>query len=558
MSCSTYISYWLLSPTLAGPHQNRMSRMLAPTSKAVHAVDNVHSAISHNLLLRAGYIRQSSAGMYSFLPLALRVLAKIERIIDEEMQRVGGQKLSLPCLLPSDGWKKTGRWESTGSEMFKVTDRKGGEFCLAPTHEEEITQLVSAEVSSWKQLPLRLYQIGRKYRDEARPRSGLLRAREFIMKDLYSFDATEEAALATYDELRNAYDRILKRIGIPFAAAEADSGNIGGTRSHEYHFLSTVGEDTLLTCNNCGYTANEERAVGIVMSPQNDDVAAEEIRFSIGRHDQGEWCNASVTVPSGRTLNPAKLKAHPALKGLVVKVNNPTESNASPNETKFFDHRVRRKETVLDDSRTHIGDFIMIRHDDGCSICNNPSSQHHDSQPSHVLQSHRAIEIGHTFFLGTKYSASLGATFKNERQEIVPMQMGCFGIGVTRMMAAVVEASHDQHGIIWPESIAPYRICIVPMLNKKSALEQQRAISGAIEQLYSRLENAVGQEDIVIDDREEMTLGFKMKDAALIGYPYMIVLGKTFLHDGLVEVHIRRTEEKRLMRIEDITDLFNH
>ncbi|RUS22921.1 hypothetical protein BC937DRAFT_94918, partial [Endogone sp. FLAS-F59071] len=244
--------------------RNRLSKMFVPTSKENFLSSNLNSVASHQLMLRAGFIRQSASGVYSLLPFALRTLEKLERIIEEEMRAIDAQKLSLPILLSSEAWKQTGRWESSGGELFRLKDRKHADFLLAPTHEEEITQLVANEVTSHRQLPLRLYQIGRKYRDEMRPRSGLLRGREFVMKDLYTFDATEEEAASTYEDVRRAYTRIFKRIGVPFAVADADTGNIGGTKSHEYHFTSQVGEDSLLVCPECGYTANEERARGTI------------------------------------------------------------------------------------------------------------------------------------------------------------------------------------------------------------------------------------------------------------------------------------------------------
>ncbi|TPX60512.1 proline---tRNA ligase [Powellomyces hirtus] len=463
-----------------------------------------------------------------------------------------GQKVALPCLLPSDGWKKTGRWESTGAEMFKVEDRKGSEFCLAPTHEEEITQLVASEISSWKQLPLRLYQIGRKYRDEARPRSGLLRAREFVMKDMYSFDVSEKAALETYAEVRGAYNRILKAIGIPFAAAEADTGNIGGTRSHEYHFLSNAGEDTVLTCQQCGYTANEERAVGVI-SGSTDRTAQVPVTLQDCK-DRSIQSSAVINIAEGRSVNPTKLKQSSVLKGwdyafpqgLVGKVSVATADA----EFVLTDAQIT-SEQVSDDKSTLIGDFTTIESGDTCAICHSANR----TSPASTLESHRAIEIGHTFFLGTKYSSALGATVKNECNEDIPIQMGCYGIGVTRMIAAVVEASNDQSGIKWPESIAPFKACVVPVIHKKSSDQEKQTITDGVKAVYHTLTKRFGGEEIVIDDREALSVGFKLKDAALVGYPWVIVVGKSFLTGNLLEVHDRHRGNMKLVRVDDMHKL---
>ncbi|KAI8588012.1 prolyl-tRNA synthetase [Geranomyces variabilis] len=550
-----YAGRTMMLPSAARCHSSsaarpfRLSRMLTPTAKSTTTAP-ADVAISHELLLRAGFIRQSSAGMYSFLPLGLRVLAKLEKLIDREMQSVDGQKVALPCLLPSDGWKRTGRWESTGAEMFKVHDRKGSEFCLAPTHEEEITQLVASEKLSWRQLPLRLYQIGRKYRDEARPRSGLLRAREFVMKDMYSFDVSEEAALKTYEEVRGAYDRILSALGIPFAAAEADTGNIGGTRSHEYHFLSNAGEDTVLLCKQCGYTANEERATGIIKreSEHNGCVV---VVLSDPSENPPTKRRAVISLAHRRSVNPTKLKQHPLLKGLNMSFPNGLKAESStaeqPGDLVFTDVEVAKRKAVPDDvSSAHTGDFVTIEPGDGCSACST-----HSPSP---LESHRAIEIGHTFLLGAKYSSALGATIRNDRNEVVPMQMGCFGIGVTRAMAAIVEASNDSEGIIWPPAIAPFAACLVPFVNRKSGAQEQADVEQGVEAACEALlvSDVGGEGGVVIDDRDTVSFGFKMKDAALVGYPAVVVVGKRYLAERLLEVHDRRTGAVRYVTADEL------
>ncbi|KAI9143773.1 putative prolyl-tRNA synthetase [Paraphysoderma sedebokerense] len=434
-------------------HRNRLSKMFVPTMKENPTLST--SIASHRLMVRAGLIRQSASGIYSYLPYAVRALSKIEKIIDKEMQRVGGEKLSLPCLISSDLWKRTGKWDSSRSELFKLKDRKSADFLLSPTHEEEITNLIAQEVSSYRQLPLRLYQIGRKYRDELRPRSGLLRGREFIMKDMYSFDVTLEDAMKTYDEVLNAYTRIFDSLGVQYAVAEADSGDIGGPRSNEFHIISKVGEDTLLKCSNCTYTANSELA------------------------------------------------------------------------------------------------------QDACPQC------------SHELGTANAIEVGHIFLLGTKYSSSLSALIRHrDSQDSHPIQMGCYGIGVSRLLAAMIESSHDERGIIFPDSIAPFHFVVVPAVSlsenpKTNQKEIQQMLTAAAETVYDALAALrpkecgmkVGSQeniDVLLDDRIGVNFGSKMMDATLIGYPFTVVVGKKFISDGMVEIQRRKTGEKRVVKFEDM------
>ncbi|KAI7872999.1 hypothetical protein BDF14DRAFT_1716514 [Spinellus fusiger] len=389
-----------------------------------------HGDKSHALLLKAGFIRQSSSGIYSLLPMGLRTIEKIENIIDEEMQAIGRSLESEDHYKDPYSWKRTGRWRGAQGEFFRLKDRKDSDLLLAPTHEEEITQLVASELRSTKQLPIRLYQIGRKFRDELRPRAGLLRGREFIMKDLYSFDATLQDAYSTYEEVTLAYKAIFGRLGTPFVVAEADSGNMGGSKSHEYHLVSSAGEDTLLTCTGCGYTANEELAV-------------------------------------------AHLKA-PLLKERIT-----------------------------------------------------------------PLSSVKAIEVGHTFYLGTKYSSALNCGYKTPASpDKVPAQMGCYGIGVSRLLSAVAEVHCDDRGLVWPFSIAPYRLCIIPTHDKNTEFQT------LANQIYDQLKTVeLLKKEVTIDDRKS-GFGSKMKDAELIGYPYIAVVGQKTLSYQSVEVHKRTKGEK--------------
>ncbi|KAG0297327.1 hypothetical protein BGZ96_006891 [Linnemannia gamsii] len=573
--------------------RHRVSKTLVPTSKQkfVH-VAGQEMVPSQQLLLRSGMMRQSSSGIYSILPYGQRILNKIEAIIDDELENIGCQKLSLPNLLTSDNWKKTGRWETAGQEIFKLKDRRGSDFLLAPTHEEEVTSLIAKEVQSYRQLPIRVYQVGRKFRDEMRARSGLLRGKEFVMKDLYTFDVTEQEAYKTYDEVVLAYRRIMKRLGVPYAVAEADTGNIGGSHSHEFHILSRVGEDSLLSCGSCGYTSNEERAIGII--PSTPSKTATKFRNS---EEVPKWIESLDVVPrSAIRVNPKfqfGILKTPAADGskdercaLVAvatsgdrDVNEIKVSKALGNvglagsiqdiktllgESKVTDLMLcvdqslypgqeppRPKDVSLERSslpeglsslvghsnkkkslRVVYGDYHNCKPGDGCPHCQKTK------EAIVPMEVSRAIEVGHTFMLGTKYSVPLNAMFVAENgQEEEPMQMGCYGLGITRLMASIVEASHDHKGIVWPESVAPYRVVIVTS-------EDEGCVEVA-ENVYDVVQKALNaKSDVILDDRTETTLGFKMKDAELIGYPWMVVVGKGFLRTGNIEVQHRKTGEK--------------
>ncbi|KAI1299169.1 hypothetical protein EDD11_006489 [Mortierella claussenii] len=585
--------------------RHRVSKTLVPTSKQkfVH-VAGQEMVPSQQLLLRAGMMRQSSSGIYSILPYGQRILDKIEGIIDEELENIGAQKLSLPNLLTSEHWKTTGRWESAGQEIFKVKDRKGADFLLAPTHEEEVTNLIAKEVHSYRQLPIRVYQVGRKFRDELRARGGLLRGKEFLMKDLYTFDVSEEEALKTYDEVVVAYRRIMKRLGVPYAVAEADTGNIGGTHSHEFHILSRVGEDSLLSCASCGYTSNEERAIGIL--PDIPTKAATKFRNDAS---VPKWIESLDVVPRSATrINPKFLfgimktpSQDSAQSDIHTLVAIATSGDREVNEIKAskaigkmeFAQSQEEVKSLLGDNKV---DKLMLCVDQSLYPGKEPSEvrdvevnkaipeelsaivrsnkdaghtlqvvygDYHNCQPGdgcpHCFKSKgafepmeltRAIEIGHTFMLGTKYSQPLNALFvpaSNTAPE--PMQMGCYGLGITRLLASIIEASHDHKGIIWPDSVAPFRVVIVTS-------EDEGCVSAA-ENVYDVVAKALNaKSEVIIDDRMDMTLGFKMKDAELIGYPWMVVIGKGFLKTGNVEVQHRKTGEKWSLEWPRITTFF--
>ncbi|KAF9931150.1 hypothetical protein FBU30_010686 [Linnemannia zychae] len=598
------LEYAWVSKRYASTFRHRVSKTLVPTSKQKFAhVAGQDMVPSQQLLLRSGMMRQSSSGIYSILPYGQRVLNKIEGIIDEEMENVGAQKLSLPSLQTSENWKKSGRWQTAGQEMFKLKDRKGSDFLLAPTHEEEVTSLIAKEVHSYRQLPIRVYQIGRKYRDELRARSGLLRGKEFVMKDLYTFDITEEEAYATYNEVVAAYRKIMKRLGVPYAVAEADTGNIGGSHSHEFHILSKVGEDSLLSCKSCGYTSNEERAIGII--PTTPSKAAVKFRNS---EEVPRWIESLDVVPrSAVRINPKfefgiirtssenstqlenytlvavatsgdrtvnEIKMSKAFKNINL-AGSIQDVKTLLGDSKITDFMLcvdqsmfpgqqppQSKQIALESSlpeelsslihantwnqsvRVVYGDYHNCQSDDGCPHCQNNKGV---TVPMTLT---RAIEVGHTFMLGTKYSVPLEATFVTEDgQDEVPIQMGCYGLGVTRLMASIVEASHDHKGIVWPESVAPFRVVIVTS-------EDEGCIQAA-ENVYDIVQKAFQTKaDVILDDRTETTLGFKMKDAELIGYPWMVVVGKGFLRTGNIEVQHRKTGEKWSLEWPKIEEFF--
>ncbi|KAJ2708664.1 hypothetical protein H4R19_004639 [Coemansia spiralis] len=430
--------------------------MLLPTKKTAKAPRGDDDAQSTtDILTKAGYLYQSSAGIYTLMPLAQRVVAKIEAIVDAEMQRVGGQKLAMPSLLAPEHWITTGRLQSTGEELFSFKDRKGSAMLLGPTHEEEVTAIVKDMVRSYRQYPLRLYQTTRKFRDEARPRAGLLRGREFIMKDMYSFDVTKEQAIASFDAVEAAYRRCFDRIGVPYAVADADSGNIGGSLSKEFHFVSGAGEDTLLKCGSCGYTANEERAQSTVSASASHDRGVGMYRIQARQGDQ-DVCLGRVVVTAGH--QPSALKIKQARSGavhgpldVVLEATFGAGEERALREALACDAPGAEGALLLVDScaegqllagwpgTVQIGDWHVAAAGDACAKCEGGR-----------LESQRAIEVGHIFYLGDKYSRALGLTTQHQGQR-TPVEMGCYGLGVSR---AVVEVQLRIPGLQLPGEIA--------------------------------------------------------------------------------------------------------
>ncbi len=551
----------------------RMSQMLMPTLREVPAEAEI---ISHKLMVRAGLIRKVASGIYSFLPLGKRVIQKIENIVREEMNEKGGQEVLMPIVQPAEIWKETGRWDVYGDEMFKLKDRHDRGFCLGPTHEEVITDLVRQEVRSYRQLPVLLYQIQNKYRDEIRPRFGVMRAREFIMKDLYSFDQDEAGLDESYRKMYDAYNRIFQRCGLTYRVVEADPGAIGGSGSHEFMVTAENGEAAVAFCPSCDYAANTEKAEAEPKDangdgPENEQLltiekvhtpgvkSIEELSryLDVPRHklmktmlyeavypDRDEV--VAVVIRGDQEINEIKLQNILGCLHLVLApekvVRESTGSSsgfAGPLELKnakmIVDHTVAQMKAgaaganeedhhllhvhpARDFPEHIVADIRTVQKGDGCVRCKEP------------IDMVRGIEVGHIFKLGTKYSESLKASYLDKNGREQPMIMGCYGIGVTRTLAAAIEQNFDEDGIIWPVAIAPYHVVIVPIKTKDDEM-MKSALA-----LYDRLKSS-GIE-VLIDDRHERP-GVKFKDADLIGIPLRVTVGKKTLKEGLYELRQR-------------------
>ncbi len=551
----------------------KVSKMFAPTLREVPAEAEV---ISHQLMLRAGFIRKSTGGMYYYMPLAWRVLKKIEKIIREEMDCSGAQELLMPIVQPAEIWQKSGRWTVYGAEMMRLTDRHSREFCLGPTHEEMITNLVKNEVRSYRQLPLNLYQIQNKYRDERRPRFGLMRSREFIMKDAYSFDRDEAGLDVSYKIMYDAYTRVFTRCGLTFRPVEADSGAIGGSGSHEFMVLAESGEAEIVYCTNCDYAANTEKAeMHIIKSASEDERVVAEVATPNCK-TIADVCRY-LELPVEKSV---KAVAFNSEKGLILcfvrgdhEVNPVKVANTvGVNEVEMADESAlaaagtiggymgplgidpEKAIVVIDHTVMEMSNICCGANKDGYHYIN--VSPARDFKPAHIadirliqegdpcphcgaaVAKARGIEVGQVFKLFTKYSQSMGATFLDENGKEKPMVMGCYGIGVSRTMAASIEQNNDADGMIWPAAIAPFEALVVPV-NTKDADSMSKA-----EEIYEQLQRA--GVDVALDDRNERA-GVKFKDADLIGYPLRIIVGPKTLTEGKLEVKIRRNGEIKML-----------
>lgn len=503
----------------------RRSDVFAPTMPLAPKDAGIKS---HEWLLRAGFVRKTGHGLYAALPLATRSLAKIEAIIDDELGRAGAQKLQMPLLLDAALWRKTGRWESTGPELFRLADRRGVDHCLAPTAEEPFTDLVAGALASYRDLPVRLYQTARKYRDEVRPRFGLMRAREFTMCDLYTFDRSADEARATYAAVRACYARIFTRAGLPFVCADADTGNIGGSHSHEYHIVADAGEDALLVCPACSYAANVEKATAQRAHAQADSnapLAVTPFRGAAG---------AVVHAVAGQAvlINAAKLTALARVGALQpAGAPRPTEraALASLAGRVVVDSAVA---AAAPPGAAH-GDLHTAQAGDACAAC----------AASAALQARRGIEVGHAFLLGTLYSRALGATFRDPAQPAspTPVEMGCFGIGVSRLLAAAAERTCDADGLRWPLPLAPYAAIVVA----PPASSSDAATAAATRAVYDELA-ALRPGDVLLDERES-ALGARVREATMQGFPLVVTLGRAWREAGSVDVAVRRTGERHVV-----------
>ncbi len=545
----------------------RYSQAFLPT---LREVPKEATTISHALLLRAGYVRMVGAGLYEFLPLGVRVLRRIADIIREEMDRAGAQEVLMPAMLPSEYFKETGRWDKFGSNLFRLHDRKNAEYHLAPTHEEIITDMVRREIRSYRQLPVNLYQIQQKYRDEPRPRAGLLRCREFLMKDAYSFDTSVEGAKLSYDAMEAAYHRIFGRLGLDYRIVAADSGTMGGSGSAEFQVLAQSGEDAIVACGSCDYAANVEvataggeppvpatgelPAVAKVHTPQVKTIeqlvaffegsdathllkslvykAGDEQVLAVVR---GDHAVNEIKLANALGVDEVHWVAEPEHAGFLGPVGwdgplvvDPAAAAVADGITgaNEADHHLTHVRHGRDFEGTVV-DLRLVAEGDPCPRCDG------------TLSLYRGIEAGHIFMLGTHYSEAMKAEFLDADGSSKPIVMGCYGIGVSRLVAAVVEQLHDDNGLVWPREVAPYAAIITPLGG-----DEPTAVA---EDLYDKLQ-ARGLQ-VLLDDRTERA-GVKLKDADLLGIPLRLTVGKRGLKEGKVEVKERRSGETTFVALD--------
>lgn len=558
----------------------RLSRYYAPTLKETPAEAEV---ISHQLLLRAGMIRKLSAGIYTYLPLGLRALNNVANVVREEMDRAGALEILMPAVQPADLWKESGRWDFYGRELLRFVDRHDRESCLGPTHEEVVTDLVRHEIRSYRQLPVNLYQIQTKFRDEIRPRFGLMRGREFVMKDAYSFDKDDAGADASYWAMYEAYARIFTRLGLKFRAVSADSGAIGGSFSHEFMVLADTGEDTIVACPACDYGANIEKAEAIC--PPASDIAAcppAEQVATPGSHTVEEVAaflkvapaavvktllyiadgkTVAALVRGDRELNEIKLKNLLDAKE-DIRLATPEEVVAATGAPVGFAGPVGLTLPIYADRElalasdwivgANAADAHLLHVDLGRDAAIVSFSDLREVAPGDpcpkcgaTLDFTKGIEVGHVFKLGLKYSQALNATFLDEAGKEQFMIMGCYGIGVSRVVAAAIEQNWDERGILWPQALAPFQIAIVPMKYENAAVKE------AADRLYAEL-TAAGYE-VLFDDRDKKTSpGVKFADMELIGIPHRIVVSERGLAESVLEYKGRRDSEAQNVPLAEI------
>lgn len=559
----------------------RTSQLLLATLKETPADAEI---VSHQLMLRAGMIRRVAAGIYNLLPLGLKVVQKIERIVRGEMNRAGAQELLMPAVQPAELWRESGRWEEYGPELLRFKDRHQRDFCLGPTHEEVITNIIRHEVNSYRQLPMNLYQVQTKFRDEIRPRFGVMRGREFIMKDAYSFDIDKAGLQRSYDSMYAAYERIFTRCGLEFRVVEADSGAIGGKTSHEFHVLADSGEDAIAICKQCNYAANVELAPAPAPSAERApptqqlrpvDTAEQHTVESVAKFlgidtskvaktllVKGTEGVVAVIIRGDHELNSVKAEKIPSIAKPLEFVDPQEVPQIAGCDVGSIGPRGLEIPVIADHAAVNMADFVC-----GANINNQhltgvnwgrdiPEPEAADLRkvvdgdtcPNHcansALEIKRGIEVGHVFQLGTKYSEAMNATCLDENGDSVVILMGCYGIGVTRVAAAAIEQNHDDKGIIWPDSIAPFEVVIVPIgLNKSETVRKTSDL------IYTKLLDAGF--DVLIDDRNERP-GVMFAEMDLIGIPHRLVVGERGLNKGTIEYKHRRAEQSEEFPVDEI------
>lgn len=556
----------------------RASRYLIATQKETPADAEI---ISHQLMLRAGMIRKLAAGLYTWLPMGLRTLRKVERIVREEMDKSGAQEVLMPAVQPAELWEESGRWTQYGGELLRMKDRHGRDFCFGPTHEEVITDLIRNEISSYKELPANFYQVQTKFRDERRPRFGVMRAREFLMKDAYSFHLNAESLNETYELMHRTYCAIFDRFGLDYRAVQADSGAIGGSASHEFHVLASSGEDDIVFSTGSDYAANIEKAEAVAPSGTRPAPAEELKEVATPDEKTIEAVSQLLGIDATRTVKTLLVKAeadedgNSGLVALVLRGDHTLNEIKAENLagvaeplTMATDEEIEQAvgckpgsigpvnlnlPVIVDRSAAHLADFVCGANREGFHLTGvnwerdaalervedlrNVVEGDPSPDGKGTLEIRRGIEVGHIFKLGNKYSTAMNATVLDENGKTVIMDMGCYGLGVSRVVAAAIEQNHDENGIIWPDAIAPFQVAIVTLNAHKSP-----TVAEAGEKLYEQLRQA--GYDVLLDDRKERP-GVKFADMELIGIPHRFVVSERGLAAGTLEYKGRKDAEKQ-------------
>ncbi|WP_150305509.1 proline--tRNA ligase [Pseudomonas saliphila] len=567
----------------------RTSKYLISTLKETPADATV---ISHQLMLRAGMIRKIASGLYTWLPMGLRVLRKVEKVVREEMDNAGALEVLMPAIQPAELWQESGRWEQYGPELLRLKDRHNREFCVGPTHEEIVTELARNEISSYKQLPLNLYQIQTKFRDEIRPRFGLMRAREFTMKDAYSFHMDQASLQQTYDVMYQAYCNIFSRLGLDFRPVVADNGSIGGEGSHEFHVLAESGEDAIVFSDSGSYAANMEKATALL--PAGDRPAASQERATVDTPDQHtiEAVSQFLKVPPQQSvktlivlgaaekdkpqplvalilrgdheLNEIKAENHPAVHAPLTFASEQQIQQIIGCKPGSIGPVGLNIKVIADHSAAWLADFVCGANEDGkhftgvnwdrdaqfSEVADLRNVVEGDTSPdgNGTLVIKRGIEVGHIFQLGRKYSEAMNCQVLNEQGKTSTLTMGCYGIGVSRVVASAIEQNYDDRGILWPDALAPFQVALIPM-----KMESSEAVREKTGELYAALQQA--GIDVLMDDRDKkVSPGVKFADMDLIGIPHRVVISDRGLAEGELEYKYRRNKDAQSLPVAEMLD----